>query len=73
MLLQKELCILEQKHNDLIKLYKKIYYSEDAISSAYITYSENQISNGFTCTIYIKNIITYSPFYKMIHIWKLQI
>ena len=63
-LLPKELRELEQKLNELIKLYKKIYYNEDAISSAYITYSDDQISNGFTCTIYIKSNINNSPYLK---------
>lgn len=54
-LLPKELRELEQKINQLIKLYLKIYYSEDAISSAYIMFQDESISNGFTCAVFIKS------------------
>ena len=44
-LLPKELRELEQKINQLIKVYLKVYYSEDAISSAYIMFQDESISN----------------------------
>jgi len=55
--LPKELRLLEEKINDLIKLYLKIYYNNDAISSAYITYKDESISNGFNCAVMISSKI----------------
>ena len=63
-LLPKELRDLEEKINQLIKLYLKIYYSEDAISSAYITYQDESISNGFSCSVFIKSKVNNSPYLK---------
>lgn len=61
-LLPKELRELEQKINQLIKLYLKIYYSEDAISSAYIMFQDESISNGFTCPVFIKSKVVNSEY-----------
>ena len=55
--LPKELRLLEEKINMLIKLYLKIYYSKDAISSAYITFTDESISNGFNCCVMIQSKI----------------
>ena len=55
--LPKELRLLEEKINELIKLYLKLYYSPDAISSAYITYQDESISNGFNCAVMISSKI----------------
>jgi capping protein beta len=59
-LLPKELRLLEEKINTLIKLYLKMYYSPDAISSAYITFSDESISNGFNCAVLISSKINNS-------------
>ena len=56
-LLPKELRELEQKINQLIKVYLKVYYSEDAISSAYIMFQDESISNGFLCCVFIKSSV----------------
>ena len=53
--LPKELRALEEKINSIIKLYLKMYYSPDAISSAYITFTDESISNGFNCNILIQS------------------
>jgi len=55
--LPKELRALEEKINMIIKLYLKMYYSSDAISSAYITFTDASISNGFNCNILIQGKI----------------
>ena len=41
--LPKELRALEEKINSIIKLYLKMYYSPDAISSAYITFTDENL------------------------------
>ena len=56
-LLPNELRILEERLNQLIKLYLKVYYSEDAISSAYIMFQDESISNGFLCYVFIRSSI----------------
>ena len=61
-ILPKELRELEEKINQLIKLYLKIYYSEDALSSAYILFQDEQISYGFNCYIYIKSKVKNSEY-----------
>ena len=58
--LPKELRLLEEKINMMIKLYLKIYYGLNAISSAYITFTDESISNGFTCCVLIENKINNS-------------
>ena len=63
-LIPKELRELEEKINQLMKLYLKVYYNEDALSSAYIIFQEEQISNGFNCHVYIKSKVTNSEFLK---------
>ena len=55
--LPKELRALEEKINMIIKLYLKMYYSPDAISSSYITFTDESISNGFNCNILIQSKI----------------
>ena len=59
--LPKELRSLEEKINKLIKLYLKMYYSPDSISSAYINFIDESISNGFTCCVMIESKINDSP------------
>jgi capping protein beta len=59
-LLTKELRALEEKINMLIKLYLKIYYSPDAISSAYISFTDESISSGFNCCVIISSKINNS-------------
>ena len=61
-LLPKELRELELKLNQLIKYYIKMYYSEDAISSAYITFQDESISNGFNCVVLIKSRVLNSEY-----------
>lgn len=56
--LPKELRTLEEKLNILFKQYAKLYYGEKAVSSVYIIYSGDNISNGFECHVLIKNNIT---------------
>ena len=63
-LLPNELRELEQRINQLIKTYLKIYYSEDAISSAYIMFQDESISNGFLCCVFIKSSINNSEYLK---------
>lgn len=53
-MLPKELRELEEKINQLFKLYLKIYYNEKALSSAYIIFQDEQITYGFNCYVYIK-------------------
>lgn len=63
-LLPKELRELEERLNKLIKLYLKIYYSEDAISSAYISFQDETISSGFNCCVLIKSRVVNSEYLK---------
>lgn len=63
-LLPNELRELEQRVNQLIKTYLKIYYSEDAISSAYIMFQDESISNGFLCSVFIKSSVNNSEYLK---------
>ena len=63
-LLPNELRELEQRINQLIKTYLKIYYSEDAISSAYIMFQDESISNGFLCCVFIKSSVNNSEYLK---------
>lgn len=63
-LLPKELRELEEKINQLIKLYLKIYYNKDALSSAYVIFQDQKISNGFNCCVYIKSRILNSEYLK---------
>ncbi len=63
-LLPKELRELEERLNKLIKLYLKLYYSEDAISSAYISFQDESISNGFNCCVLIKSRVINSDYLK---------
>jgi capping protein beta len=63
-LLPNELRELEERLNKIIKLYIKLYYSEDAISSAYVSFQDESISNGFTCCVFIKSKIVNSEYLK---------
>ena len=63
-LLPNELRELELRINQLIKLYLKLYYSEDAISSAYIMFQDESISNGFLCYVFIKSSVKNSEHLK---------
>ena len=63
-LLPNELRELEQRLNQLIKTYLKIYYNEDSISSAYIQFQDESISNGFRCCVFIKSSINNSDYLK---------
>ena len=63
-LLPNELRELELRINQLIKLYLKLYYSEDAISSAYIMFQDESISNGFLCYVFIKSSVKNSEYLK---------
>jgi capping protein beta len=63
-LLPKELRELEERLNKLIKLYLKLYYSDDAISSAYISFQDESISNGFNCCVLIKGRVLNSEYLK---------
>ena len=63
-LLPNELRELELRINQLIKLYIKLYYSEDAISSAYIMFQDESISNGFLCYVFIKSSVKNSEHLK---------
>ena len=63
-LLPNELRELEQRINQLIKTYLKIYYSENAISSAYIMFQDESINNGFLCCVFIKSSVNNSEYLK---------
>ena len=56
-LLPNELRELEVRLNKLVKLYTKLYYGEQAISSTYIWEQGDAISSGFNCAVLIKNNI----------------
>lgn len=53
-----ELRELEIKLNKIIKMYAKLYYGEDSVSSVYIWEQGELISSGFNVAILITNKIT---------------
>ena len=53
--LPNELRLLEEKINMLIKLYLKIYYNPNTISSSYIFLTSSSFSHGFNCCVMIES------------------